>query len=134
MDAIFDGACSKNGSCIGVIIETLKSKIHPHAFKFQFECTNNEAEYEALIKGLELTMNMGIRCLYVFGDSRILINQIKNKYGIKKRILKAYTRKVWDLIENFQAFNITLIHRKNNHKEYSLALFVSMFVLDSSEK
>lgn len=42
----FDGACSKNGSRIGVIIEILNSKMKPHAYKFAFEFKNNEVEYE----------------------------------------------------------------------------------------
>ena len=79
----FDAACSKSGSSIKVIIESLDSKIHPHAFKLQFECINNEAEYESLIQALELEKNMGIRCLWVFGDSELVINQVNNRYGIK---------------------------------------------------
>lgn len=56
-----DGACTKNGLGIGVIIESTESKIHPHDFKLQFECTNNESEYEILIQGLEMEKNMGIK-------------------------------------------------------------------------
>ena len=66
MEVIFDGACPENGLGIGVIIESMNTKIHPHAFKLQFECTNNEEEYEALIQGLKLAKNMGIKCLEFF--------------------------------------------------------------------
>ena len=45
----FDGSFSKNGSTIGVIIESLNSKIKPHSYKLAFECMNNQVEYEALI-------------------------------------------------------------------------------------
>ena len=64
----FDGAFSKNGLGIETIIESPKSKIKPHAFELQFECTNNEAEYEALIQGLEFAKSIKIRYLYVFRD------------------------------------------------------------------
>ena len=40
----FNVSCSRNGLGIGVVIESPKSKFHPHAFKLQFECTNNEVE------------------------------------------------------------------------------------------
>ena len=106
----FDGACSKNRLGIGEIFEILNSKINPHAFKLQFECTNNEAEYEALVQGLELAKNMGINFLFVFRYLELVINQTMNKYGINKCILVAYAKNFWDLIENFQAFNTTFIH------------------------
>ena len=37
---------------------------------------------------------------------------IKNKYGIKKNRLEAYSKRVWDLIDTFEAFNITLLVEK----------------------
>lgn len=46
----FDGAFFKNGLGIGVIIN-LELQVKPYDFKLQFECTNNEAKYEALIQG-----------------------------------------------------------------------------------
>lgn len=62
-----------------------------------------------------------------------MINQVKNRYEIKKCTLKAYTGKVWDLIDNVQAFNITFIHREKNHREDSLVVIASMFILGDSE-
>lgn len=100
------------------------------SFKLQFECTNNEVEYESLIQALELEKNMGIRCLWVFGDSELVINQVKKNYGIKKSRLKEYVRKVWDLMKAFQVFNITLIHKEKNPREDSLAMSTLMFIPD----
>lgn len=65
----FDGSCSKSGSSIWVVIEDHDTKMHPHAFKLQFECTNNEVEYEDLIQGLELAWHMRVKFLCVMGDS-----------------------------------------------------------------
>lgn len=71
--------------------------------------------------------------LVFFGDSELVVNQDKNKHGIKKCRLKAYAKKVWDLIDCFQAFDITFIHREKNHREDSLTLIVSMFILGDPE-
>lgn len=105
----FDGALSRNGSDIRVIIEIPNSKMKPHAYKLEFECMNDEAKYESLIEGLELEKYMSIKFLCVFGDSEIVVNQVKNIYKIKKCRDKAYARKVWDLTDHFQAFDITFI-------------------------
>ena len=74
---------------------------------------------------------MGIKFLYVMGDSKFVVNHIKNKYRIKKFRLKAYAKKVWDLIDTFEALDITFIHREKNHREDSLADSTSMFILMS---
>jgi hypothetical protein len=76
---------------------------------------------------------MNIKCLSVFGDSKLVVNQVKSKYGIKKFQLKEYSKKVWDLTDHFQAFNITFIHREKNHNPYSLAIIASMFSLCDPE-
>ena len=117
-----------------MIIESLDSKIHPHVLRLQFECTNNEVEYEDLIQGLELKRHMGIIFLYIFAYLDIVFNHVKNKHGIKKCWLKEYIWKVWDLINIFEAFNIKFIHREKNHREDSLAVSVSMFIHDDFGK
>lgn len=129
----FDGACSKNGSGIGLIIEIPNAKINTHAYKLQLKCTNNEAKYEALIQGLELERNISTKHICVFGDFELVINKVKKRYIIKKCRLKAYARKFWDFTESFQAFNIKFIHREKNQREESLEVTASMFIPNDSE-
>jgi len=49
-----DGSSTQDSSGIGLIIEIPQGKRHEHALKFMFKASNNEAEYEALIAGVEL--------------------------------------------------------------------------------
>ena len=48
------------------------------SFSMEFEVTNNMAEYEALILMLPMTKNMNIECLMVYGDSELVVRQIRN--------------------------------------------------------
>lgn len=45
--------------------------IHVH-----FPASNNTAEYEAMINGLRITVELGIRCLEIKGDSCLVIDQV----------------------------------------------------------
>jgi hypothetical protein len=65
----FDGACSKSRNGVGIIFKIPQSGIYPHAIKMEFPCTNNEAEYEALIQGMILALQMKVENLVVIGDS-----------------------------------------------------------------
>jgi hypothetical protein len=50
----FDGACSSFGSGVGIVLVSPGKIVHPHVIRLEFSCTNNEAEYEALIQGMIL--------------------------------------------------------------------------------
>ena len=50
------------------------------SYKLEFETTNNIAEYEALVLVLRAAKDMAIDCLAVFGDSELIINQVKSIY------------------------------------------------------
>jgi ribonuclease HI len=80
----FDGACSKYGSGVGIVFKSPSSVIYPHAIRLKFPCTNNEVEYEALIQGMNLALQMRIEHLIITGDSKLVINHIRKKYKIKK--------------------------------------------------
>ena len=47
------------------------------AFHFSFACSNNVAEYEGLIQGPEWAKKRGIECIKVYGDSILVVNQVK---------------------------------------------------------
>jgi ribonuclease HI len=90
--------------------------------------TNNIAEYEALVLGLNTAKDMKIQGLKVFGDANMIIQQIKNTFQDKHVRLKAYGDEVWNLIDSFLAFNISYIPRAMNQLADSLAVSASTFI------
>ena len=68
-----DGSSTLHAGGIGVVLkspeaDTLKRKVHLH-----YPTTNNEAEYEALLKGLELAKSLGAESVLVQGYSQLVI-------------------------------------------------------------
>ena len=76
----FDGAYSKAGKGVGIMIISPSNKVYNFAFRLEFEASNNVTEYEALLLGLETTKDMGIKMLNIKGDSDLVVLQIKNQY------------------------------------------------------
>ena len=70
----FDGASSKSGNEVGIVLVIPDKTMHPHAIRLEFPCTNNEVECGALIQGMILTQGMKIEHLIVTGDSKLVIN------------------------------------------------------------
>jgi ribonuclease HI len=123
----FDGACSKYGNGAGIIFKSPKDVIHPHAIRLEFPCTNNEAEYEALIQGMIISLQMKVENLVITGDSELIINHIRKKYKVKKEKLKCYAKRVPELMYFFQFFNISFIPIEKNQKVDALAVSTSLF-------
>jgi len=71
----FDGAVNLSGSGTKAVLISLDGQHHPVAAKLIFPCTNNIAEYEACILGLQATIEIGVVKLKVFGDSMLIILQ-----------------------------------------------------------
>jgi ribonuclease HI len=110
----FDGASSKEGAGAGVVFISPKKSTFRYSFTLKFSCTNNIAEYEALLLGLKVASHHGIKNLHVIGDSELVISQIRGAYASKNKRLKQYRNVVWDLIELFDAFGISWKDRTQN--------------------
>jgi ribonuclease HI len=124
----FDGAYSKErvGACI-VLISPTQKEIQ-FSYKLEFEATNNVVEYEALILGLEATRKMQITKLVAFGDSELVVQQVKGSYQTRHPRMRAYRNQVWDMIDNFyEAFNIFVVLREFNQRTNSLVVATSTF-------
>ena len=81
----FDGACRKSGAGVGVVFVTPDEAILSYSFTLTSAISNNAAEYEALIIGLEMAHNMGLNTLFVYGDSQLIINQLLGIYTVKNK-------------------------------------------------
>jgi ribonuclease HI len=110
----FDGACISFESGVVIFLVSSGNIVHPHVIKLEFVCTNNEAEYEALIHGMILAQELKIEHPIVIGNSDLVINQVTQRYKIKKERLKLYFKRVNELMEAFNSFNISFIPRDSN--------------------
>lgn len=111
-----------------MVLISPEEKIHPFSFKIQFENTNNTAEYEALILGLNMEKEMGAKNLLAHGDVELIVKQAKDLYQVKNRRLKHYRNIFWDSIELLDAFSIEVVPRERNTRFDSIAISQSLLI------
>lgn len=70
----------------------------PVSFKISFKCINNNTKYKALILGLKLAIDMKFECLKIYGESLLIINQIKDIYACNQPLIKLYKIMVKNLL------------------------------------
>ncbi|GAA0159043.1 hypothetical protein LIER_15923 [Lithospermum erythrorhizon] len=75
-----DRARNEKGSGVGILLRGPDGITMDYAFRFTFRTTNNEAGYEALIAGLAMVKSLGINRIWVKGDSKLVIDQVKGAY------------------------------------------------------
>ena len=83
--------------------------------------TNNEAEYETLIYGLELMKHLGRKLLKVISDSKLIAEQVVERFEAKESRMKAYFDRASSLSCQFQSFSIEQVPRELNQKADELA-------------
>ncbi|GJY39913.1 reverse transcriptase domain-containing protein [Tanacetum coccineum] len=85
-----DGSPCIDGFGAGLILTSTKGSEFRYAMRFRFEAANNEAEYEALIAGLRIAEQMGVKNLQANVDSRLVANQDKKKARAIRRKAPRY--------------------------------------------
>lgn len=88
--------------------------ILPYSFYLGKVCTNNAAEYEALIMGLELALKFKIRHIEIFGNAELVIKQMTTEYEVRYEGLAMYHDLAQRLFECFPDASITHVPRKDN--------------------
>lgn len=112
-----DGACRGNpgyGGAGAVLIDE-KGNTVATAREFLGLCTNNIAEYKALILGLEEALKRQCRKLHIFLDSELLVKQINGSYQIKSSHLKVLMHDVKRLLSSLDEYTVEHIDRSKNH-------------------
>ncbi|GJX94410.1 reverse transcriptase domain-containing protein [Tanacetum coccineum] len=67
-----DGSSCLEGSGAGLILTSPEGEEFTYALRFEFDTSNNEAEYEALVDGLRIAEQMGVKNLIAKVDSRLV--------------------------------------------------------------
>ena len=76
----FDGSKVKEGLGARVVLTSLKKDVLKYVLQIHFTASNNVAEYEALIHGLKVVKEIGIRRIRCYGDSALIVNQSSGKW------------------------------------------------------
>lgn len=112
-------------AAIGVVIKSAEGKTIKAFGRYIGVATNNQAEYQALIAGLEEAKKIGARIVQCFLDSELLVKQMRREYRVKDKDLQPLFIKVWNLTTAFQkvTFNhVTRGQNKEADKEVNKAL------------
>ncbi|XP_015087126.1 uncharacterized protein LOC107030322 [Solanum pennellii] len=125
----FDGAAHRDGVGAGVVFITSQKEILPFSFTLKQCCSNNVAEYQALILGLEMVVGMKQLHFQVFGDSQLVINQLLGSYEVKKPELRPYHDYAQKLIRWLGDVTLQHVRRTENKKAYALATLASTLTL-----
>ncbi|XP_050919278.1 uncharacterized protein LOC127136799 [Lathyrus oleraceus] len=111
---MFDGASNAIGHGIGAVLMSPKNFHLPYTAKLYFTCTNNMVEYEACILGLEETIDLKIKVLEVFGDSALVIHQIRGDWETRHANLIQYRDYMLKLLPKFDKITFSHIPREEN--------------------
>ncbi|KAK3039072.1 hypothetical protein RJ639_028523 [Escallonia herrerae] len=97
-------------------------------------CSNNEAESEAIIVGLELSLEVSIDDLTIYRDSKLIIRQLKGEYQIRKPNLFPYYERADYLLSKFPKLQIRHVHRGENGRADALASLAASLGLSENKE
>ncbi|XP_026410397.1 uncharacterized protein LOC113305593 [Papaver somniferum] len=129
----FDGSSYDIVGGAGVVFEAPQGELLSYSFKLAFPCSNNVAEYEALILGLRMAKEIGFGGVEIKGDSRLVTNQVNGDFHVKEPHLAPYRAEAQNLISQTGS---TLDHTgrgKNKHAD-ALETLSSKIQLNDKEE
>ncbi|XP_052483059.1 uncharacterized protein LOC128036189 [Gossypium raimondii] len=122
----FDGASNVVGNGIGAILVSPNGDHYPFTSKLDFDCMNNMAEYEACIMGIRTAIERKIKVLEVYGDSALVIYQLKGEWETRDPMLIEYRMLVLELIKEFDDITFCYLPRDENQMADVLATLAFM--------
>jgi ribonuclease HI len=121
----FDGSLMKTGAGAGLLVISPLGKHLRYVLRLHFPVSNNVAEYEALVNGLRIAIELGVRCLDARGDSQLIIDQVMKNSHCRDPKMEAYCDEVRRLEDKFYGLELNHIARRYNETADELAKIAS---------
>jgi ribonuclease HI len=99
---------------IGVVITDPEGGEVARANDYIGEGTNNEAEYHALLLGVNRARGLGAREVEIVNDSQLVERQVRGQYRVKKAELRVLRDQVIEALEGFDRWSIRSVPREQN--------------------
>ncbi|XP_071695127.1 uncharacterized protein [Rutidosis leptorrhynchoides] len=125
-DLYTDGASCVEGAGVGLVLTNPSGEEHTYALRFDFDVTNNEAEYEALLAGLNLACKMNITQLRAYVDSQLVANQFNGSFEAHELSMQKYLKLMKESAEKFEFFELSQVSRSQNKKAEALSKLAAL--------
>jgi len=116
-----DGSSNKTACGVGVVLEGPEDLLIEQALQFSFKATNNQAEYEAILAGLNLANDLGAQEVTCKSDSQLVVGQIKGEFEVKEPLLQRYYCTVSNVIAKFDKVAVEHIPWQENEQADALS-------------
>ena len=110
----FDGSVMGPDAGAGVVLVSPEGGRFQYAVRLHFPASNNIAEYEALIRGLHIAIDIGATRLYVYGDSKLVVDQVMKNSNCESPLMDTYCQELRKLEGKFRGLELHHIPRKQN--------------------
>jgi ribonuclease HI len=121
----FDGSLMKTGAGTGLLFISPLGKHLRYVLRLHFPASNNVAEYEALVNGLRIAIELGVRRLDARGDSQLVIDQVMKNAHCHDPKMEAYCDEVRRLEDKFYGLELNHVARRYNETADELAKIAS---------
>jgi ribonuclease HI len=121
----FDGSLMKAGAGTGLLFISPLGVHMRYIIRLHFPASNNIAEYEALVTGLQIAIELGVRHLDVQGDSQLIIDQVMKSSSYRDPKMEAYCEEVRRLEDKFHGLELNHIACMYNEAADELAKIAS---------
>jgi ribonuclease HI len=110
----FDGSLKLKGVGAGILFIAPGGEQLKYALQLLFPASNNAAEYEALIHGLNIVVSLSVKKLMVYGDSLVVISQINKDWDCSTDSMGKYCAAVRKLEDKFEGLEFHHVERDRN--------------------
>jgi ribonuclease HI len=117
----FDGSLIKTEAGVGLLFISPLGKHVRYVIRLHFPASNNVAEYEALVNGLRIAVELGVRRLDARGDSQLVIDQVMKNSHCRDQKMEAYCDEVRRLEDKFYGLELNHVARRYNKTADELA-------------
>jgi ribonuclease HI len=121
----FNGSLMKTGVGAGLLFISPLGKHLRYVLRLHFPAYNNVAEYEALVNGLRIAIELGVRRLDARGDSQLVIDQVMKNSHCRDPKMEAYCDEVRRLEDKFYGLEVNHVARRYNETADELAKIAS---------
>jgi ribonuclease HI len=117
----FDGSKLLEGLGAGIVLTSPKGDKLQYVLQMHFPVSNNVTEYEALVHGLKMAKQIGIRRILCFGDSDLVMHQVSGDWDARDTNMASYRFYVQQLSGFFEGCEFHHVPRANNDEAYRLS-------------